>query len=162
MSMERSRGGVGRVDVARALWGTASERPVARTLASRRGAGETIMVVEDNPSLALVTTEMLASLGYRPVTARDGPSALAELERTKNVALLLTDVVLPKGMSGFELASTARQRWPDLPVIFVSGYINQTSTPDQVLTGATLLTKPVRSSQFADAIANALQKTVAQ
>jgi signal transduction histidine kinase/CheY-like chemotaxis protein len=162
ITSEPGRGAVVRLYLPRALSGTPSERPAARTLPSRRGAGETIMVVEDNPSLALVTTEMLASLGYRPVTAPDGPSALAELERTKNVALLLTDVVLPKGMSGFELASTARQRWPDLPVIFVSGYINQTSTPDQILTGATLLTKPVRSSQLAEAVANALQKTVAQ
>jgi signal transduction histidine kinase/CheY-like chemotaxis protein len=131
------------------------EPPIARARPTRHGAGETILVVEDNPSLVLVTAEMLTSLGYRPVTAPDARSALMELERTKDIDLLLTDVVLPKGMSGFELASVVRQRWPKLPVIFVSGFISHAPTPD-ALNGATLLTKPVRSLQLADAIADAL------
>jgi DNA-binding LytR/AlgR family response regulator len=67
---------------------------------------------------------------------------------------------LGKGMSGFGLASAAREHRPDLPVIFVSGFVNQAPTPD-ALRNATLLAKPVRSSQLADALADALQKTMA-
>jgi signal transduction histidine kinase/ActR/RegA family two-component response regulator len=162
ITSEPGRGAVVRLYLPRAVASLAIEQPVARTPPSRRGAGEAILVVEDNPTLALVTMEVLTALGYRPVTAPDGRSALAELERTQNVALLLTDVVLPKGMSGFELASIARRRWPDLPVIFVSGFVNETPTPDSILTRAALLSKPLRASQLADAIANVLQKAMAQ
>jgi signal transduction histidine kinase/ActR/RegA family two-component response regulator len=125
----------------------------------RRGAGEIILTVEDNPALAIVTAEMLTSLGYRPVTAPDARSALAELERTKDIALLLTDVVLPHGMDGIALAGVVRELRPDLPVIFVSGFIEHPARPDSPPLPAPLIPKPVRSSQLADAIAAALQRS---
>jgi CheY-like chemotaxis protein len=121
--------------------GTVTDQPLATVRPLPRGQGETILVVEDNPAVALATAEVVRSLGYRSATASDGRSALAELERTKDVALLLTDVVLAKGMSGFDLASAARERCPYLPVIFVSGFVNQAPTPD-ALRNATLLSKP--------------------
>jgi signal transduction histidine kinase len=158
ISSEAGRGTVVTLYLPRADSGKAAERSVATVRPLRRGEGETILVVEDNPSVALATAEVVRSLGYRPVTASDGRSALGELERM-HIALLLTDIVLGKGMSGFELASAARERRSDLPVIFVSGFVNQAPTPD-ALRNATLLAKPVRSSRLADALANALQKTV--
>jgi signal transduction histidine kinase/CheY-like chemotaxis protein len=140
----------------RAASGMATDQPTTATPPHRRGEGETILVVEDNPAVALATTEVIRSLGYRAVTVLDARSALGKLERAHDVALMLTDVVLGKGMSGFELASAARESQPDLPVIFISGYTNQPPTPDP-LHNATLLAKPVRASQLADAIADALQ-----
>ena len=143
----------------RATSGAATDQPVAPVPPLRRGAGETVLVVEDNPAVALATAEVVRSLGYRPVTASDARSALGELERSHDVALLLTDVVLAKGMSGFELASAAREYRPELPVIFVSGFVNQPPAPDP-LRNATLLTKPVRASQLADALADVLETSV--
>jgi signal transduction histidine kinase/CheY-like chemotaxis protein len=160
ISSEAGRGTVVTLYLPRAASGTAADRPVPSVRPLRRGEGETILVVEDNPSVALATAEVVRSLGYRPVTASDGRSALGKLERMR-IALLLTDVVLGKGMSGFGLASAAREHRPDLPVIFVSGFVNQAPTPD-ALRNATLLAKPVRSSQLADALADALQKTIAR
>jgi signal transduction histidine kinase/ActR/RegA family two-component response regulator len=159
ITSEAGRGTVVTLYLPRAASGTVVDQPLATVRPLRRGQGEAILVVEDNPAVALATAEVVRSLGYRPATASDGRSALAELERSKDVALLLTDVVLAKGMSGFELASAARERRPDLPVIFVSGFVNQAPTPD-ALRNATLLSKPVRSSRLADAIADALQKTM--
>jgi CheY-like chemotaxis protein len=150
-------GTVVRLYLPRAISGTAVEQP-ATAQPLRRGAGETILVVEDNASVALVTAEMLTSLGYRPITAPDGHSALAELARTKDVALVLTDVLLPRGMSGFALASAVQQFRPGLPIVFVSGFVNPAPVPDIGLKGAALLSKPVRSSRLADAIADALQQ----
>lgn len=156
---EAGRGTVVNLYLPRVTSGTAADQPVSAVPPLRRGAGETILLVEDNPAVALATAEVVRSLGYRPVTASDARSALSELERTHDVALLLTDVVLAKGMSGFQLASAAREHRPDLPVIFVSGFVNQPPTPDP-LRDATLLAKPVRASQLAEAIAYALQTSV--
>jgi len=136
--------------------GAVTERVPAAAQPVRRGSGETILVVEDNSSLALATAEMLTSFGYRPVVAPDGSAALAEFERHSDIALLLTDVVLPKGMNGFELATAVRTHRPTLPVIFVSGFVNEAATQDPSLRRATLLTKPVRASRLADALAEAL------
>jgi signal transduction histidine kinase len=136
--------------------GVATEQPATSSEPARHGSGEKILVVEDNSSLALVTTEMLIALRYRAVMVSDGPSALIELERTKDIALLLTDIVLPRGMSGIELATAARQLRPDMPVIFVSGFFNHASVPGYFPNETTLLTKPVRSAQLAEAIADAL------
>jgi signal transduction histidine kinase/FixJ family two-component response regulator len=152
-------GTVVRLYLPRASAEAASDQVPARHIELRRGAGEVILTVEDNPALAIVTAEMLTSLGYRPVTAPDARSALAELERTKDIALLLTDVVLPHGMDGIALAGVVRELRPDLPVIFVSGFIEHPPRPDSPPLPAPLIPKPVRSSQLADAIAAALYHT---
>jgi CheY-like chemotaxis protein len=159
ITSEPGSGTVVRLYLPRASTEAASDQAPARHVELRRGAGEIILTVEDNPALAIVTAEMLTSLGYRPVTAPDARSALAELERTKDIALLLTDVVLPHGMDGIALAGVVRELRPDLPVIFVSGFIEHPARPDSPPLPAPLIPKPVRSSQLADAIAAALQRS---
>jgi PAS domain S-box-containing protein len=82
---------------------------------------ETILVVEDDEALRDYTTEVLGELGYVVLEARDGPQALQILERHP-VDLLFTDVVMPGGMNGRELADEALRRRPELRVLFTTGY----------------------------------------
>jgi PAS domain S-box-containing protein len=82
---------------------------------------ETILVVEDDEALREYTTEVLRELGYGVLEARDGPSALEILER-HHVNLLFTDVVMPGGMNGRELADEAVRRRPGLRVLLTTGY----------------------------------------
>jgi CheY-like chemotaxis protein len=82
---------------------------------------ETILVVEDDEALREYTIEILTELGYGVLAARDGPSALALLDM-HHVDLLFTDVVMPGGMNGRELAKQAQVRRPELKVLYTTGY----------------------------------------
>jgi CheY-like chemotaxis protein len=82
---------------------------------------ETILVVEDDESLRSYTTEILAELGYRVLAAQNGASALQVLEGNQ-IDLLFTDVVMPGGMNGRQLADEAVRRRPGLKVLFTTGY----------------------------------------
>jgi PAS domain S-box-containing protein len=82
---------------------------------------ETVLVVEDDQALRGYTTETLSELGYKVLEARDGATALQALERN-HVDLLFTDVVMPGGMNGRQLADEALRRRPGLKVLFTTGY----------------------------------------
>jgi CheY-like chemotaxis protein len=93
-----------------------------RSLAMVRGAGETILVVEDEPDLRTYTTEALRDLGYRVLEAGDGRGALEIVEQHPEIELLFTDVVLAGGMNGRALSDEVSRRRPGLPVLFTTGY----------------------------------------
>jgi CheY-like chemotaxis protein len=82
----------------------------------------TVLVVEDDLQVREMTAEMLAHLGYRTLLAADGPEALAILRRERQVQLLFSDIVMPAGMSGLDLARAACRLRPDLKVLLSSGY----------------------------------------
>jgi signal transduction histidine kinase len=84
--------------------------------------GEAVLVVDDNGELRRVAARVLTGLGYRVSEAGDGPAALAQIDEGGKFDLLFTDVGLPKGMNGFDLAALARQRKPGLKVLFTTGY----------------------------------------
>jgi signal transduction histidine kinase len=90
--------------------------------ASASGGSERILVVEDDDSLREFSTGALIELGYRVVYAKSAPHALELLERDSNIDLLFTDVVLPDGMNGRQLADEARRRRPGLRVLYTTGY----------------------------------------
>jgi PAS domain S-box-containing protein len=92
------------------------------TATAPQGHGQAILVVEDEPALALAVVRILDGAGYRTLSANAGAQALA-LYAEHGCDLLLTDVVMP-GMSGRRLAELLRQRHPDLPVLYMSGYTN--------------------------------------
>lgn len=85
-------------------------------------AGEVVLVVEDDPRVRRVAIRRLTSLGYRVVEADNGPAAIGILDSGVTVDILFSDVVMPGGMSGFDLANLARERWPDLRIVLTSGY----------------------------------------
>lgn len=92
------------------------------TTESYRGDGQTVLVVEDDELVSQTTVAMLEELGYRPLEAINGASALALLDGTPDVALMFTDMVLPGGMNGAELAAAALRRRPGLKILYTSGY----------------------------------------
>jgi two-component system cell cycle sensor histidine kinase/response regulator CckA len=87
-----------------------------------RGDGRTVLVVEDEPALGRVVARILTGAGYRVLSALNGPEALA-MHAEHGCDLLLTDVIMPE-MTGRRLADLLRQRRPDLPVLYMSGYSN--------------------------------------
>lgn len=89
---------------------------------TRTDQHETILVVDDEPLVRMVVVEQLEELGYAVLEAEDAPSALKILNTRKLISLLVTDVGLPGGMNGRQLADAARQHRPDLKVMFITGY----------------------------------------
>lgn len=83
---------------------------------------ETVLVVEDDPDVREFLVATLGVLGYRVFQAEDGPQALALLDESPDIDLLLTDVVLPGGMNGRQVADQVRERLPEVKVLFTSGY----------------------------------------
>jgi PAS domain S-box-containing protein len=136
-----------------------AEPAVAAAIAVPPGksGGETILVVEDNPDVRRLVLRQLRDLGYAVIEAANGPLAMKILEDGAAVDLLFTDVVMPGGMTGRQLAEAARLKRPNLKTLFTSGY-----TEDSVLRlgkldpGVRLLSKPYRKHELATRIREAL------
>jgi signal transduction histidine kinase/DNA-binding response OmpR family regulator len=123
------------------------------------GAGRTILVVEDQPDTREVVATSLRRLGYRILTASDGAGARLALAGDETIDLLLTDVVMPNGVSGIELAQEARRLRQDLKIVVVSGYLRETHDRRDALADFVFLEKPFRQSELAETIAAALAGT---
>ncbi|MGJ4946789.1 ATP-binding protein [Bradyrhizobium sp. HKCCYLS20291] len=127
----------------------------------RSVTGERILVVEDNPLVCAMASTMLSSMGYVPVVVTSAAAAIVELERPQPIALLLTDIVLPDGVTGIELAQQARRRWQELPILFMSGFADPSLVPEEFRATTRLLAKPFRLGELSEAIASALAGKVA-
>ena len=137
---------------------TAAESPEAPKTTIHKGH-EAVLAVEDNEGLRRVVVRQLNELGYSVLEAPDGAAALKILER-EPVDLLFTDIMMPGGMSGYDLAKHAVARWPALKVLLTSGF------PETKLNGngnasvkMHLLTKPYRKDDLASALRKALDGT---
>jgi PAS domain S-box-containing protein len=86
------------------------------------GSGEHVLLVEDNPDVRLVTQNQLEALGYQVTAAPDGPAAVGALSAPGQFDLVLSDVVMPGGMSGFDLAAWVKSHRPEIQIILASGY----------------------------------------
>ena len=118
---------------------------------------ETILVVEDDESVRVVSVEALRELGYNVLNVADGPSALRIVERDQRIDLLFTDVVLPGGMSGAAVAAAVRERRPDIKVLFTTGYArNAIIHQGRLDKGVHLITKPYTFAQLAEKVRNVL------
>jgi two-component system cell cycle sensor histidine kinase/response regulator CckA len=84
-------------------------------------AGVTVLVVEDEPAVRAVVVRSLERGGFHVVQASDGAMALKEIDREGRPDLVLTDLMMP-GVGGTELARRLKARWPDLPILYMSGY----------------------------------------
>src|SRR5436305_1154965 len=111
-----------------------------------------ILIVEDDPEVLDVTVEMLRTLGWEVLTAPDAPSGLSVLRRDADIDVLFSDIVMPRGMNGVELAREARRLRPELRVLLASGY------PASALSAGNgageedefpFLSKPYRASELA-------------
>ncbi len=125
----------------------ARTKPVARQAV---GGTEAILVVEDEALVRDHVVQQLRALGYSVLSANDGPEALALLEAGAAVDLLFTDVVMPGGMSGRDLAERANSLRPGLRVLFTSGYTESSIFHQgRLQPGAELLSKPYRRDLLA-------------
>jgi PAS domain S-box-containing protein len=135
-----------------------STAPVAQSPLPIASAQELILVVEDDDDVRANTTMMLRELGHRVLEAPDGPGALRLLEDRTDVDLLFTDIGLPGGVNGRQLADRARLLRPDLKVLFTSGYaLNAMAHQGRLDPGLELLSKPFSFSQLAAKIRQVLK-----
>ncbi len=126
--------------------------------APRAGKGKTILLVEDQADVRDVMENALAGLGYRVLTASDGVAARQVLRREEAIDLLLTDAVMPHGVSGLDLAREARALRRDLGIVVVSGYLREALDRGRELADVVFLEKPFLLSQLADTVAAALAR----
>ena len=104
--------------------------------------GETILVVEDDPDVRSLVISLLQRLSYNILEAGDGAEALAALRVSSRIDLLLSDVVLPGGLSGPDLAAQVADRYPGIKVLFMSGYPDARHRRGPLVGNTELLGKP--------------------
>jgi DNA-binding NtrC family response regulator len=114
-----------------------------------------ILLVEDDETVAQATQDLLQNMGFDTRRAGDGMAALAFVESDPKLALVLSDVVMPGGVSGLDLARTLRDRRPELPVVLATGYSSRAS--EVVAEGFALVEKPYRRDVLAASLRSALE-----
>jgi PAS domain S-box-containing protein len=140
--------------------GTAAEdTPVEEDLRLPRAeAGETVLVVDDEPTVRMLVGETLADLGYQAVEAPDAASGLKVLESDVEIDLLITDVGLPGGMTGQQMVDVARVRRPHLKVLFITGYAENAAISNGNLEpGTHVLSKPFAIDKLAARIRSIIE-----
>jgi PAS domain S-box-containing protein len=113
------------------------------------GGREKILVVEDDPRVRRVTVSRLTSFGYEVIEAENGGEALSQLDRHSDIALLFTDVVMPGGLTGDELANRVRSERPHIPVLFTSGYAEPAIAGRELALSGSWLKKPYTARELA-------------
>ena len=114
------------------------------------GEGEVVLVIDDDPTIRMLVAEVLADLGYAVIEAVDGPGGLKVLESNAKVDLLITDVGLPGGMNGRQVADAARVNRPSLKVLFITGYAeNAVIGKGRLDNGMFVITKPFQMDVLA-------------
>jgi PAS domain S-box-containing protein len=137
----------------------APESEINEPLNPEAGQEETLLVVEDDDDVRAYSVDSLRELGYRVLETRDGPSALRLLDQEPRVDLLFTDVVLPNGMTGAQLAAQARTIRPSLKVLFTTGYArNAIIHHGRLDKGVDLIVKPFSFSDLAAKVRDVLDK----
>jgi PAS domain S-box-containing protein len=117
------------------------------------GQGETVLVIDDEPTVRMLVSEALSDLGYTAIEAEDGPSGLRVLNAGGRIDLLVTDVGLPGGLNGRQVADAARAARPDLKVLFITGYAeNAVLSHGHLDPGMHVMTKPFAMDALAGRI----------
>lgn len=122
------------------------------------GAGETVLVIDDEPTVRMLIVDVLEEAGYSAIEAEDGPSGLKVIQSTPQIALLITDVGLPGGMNGRQVADAARQLQPELKVLFITGYAeNAAISGGHLEPGMSVVTKPFVMADLAQKITEMIE-----
>jgi CheY-like chemotaxis protein len=130
----------------------------ASTTAPVPGGNELVLVVEDDALVRNFVIAQLHGLGYRTIAAPDSRTAMVHVENGEPFDLLFTDVILPGGMTGRQLADEVIKRRPGIKVLYTSGYTDNSIVHHGRLDqGVLLLTKPYRKSQLAQMVRQALR-----
>lgn len=115
----------------------------------RQSAG-VVLIVEDEPEVLAIACDIFDSLGYEVLTAIDAIAALDVLRSDTHLDVLFSDVVMPRGMNGLELAKESRRLRPDIKILLASGYPISTIPTQGLPDGASFISKPYRWTELAD------------
>jgi PAS domain S-box-containing protein len=121
-----------------------------RDSVQRTGDGKVVLVIDDEPTIRMLVAEVLEEAGYGVVEAADGPAGLKVLQSSGRIDLLVTDVGLPGGLNGRQVADAARVLRPDLKVMFITGYAENAAIGHGHLEkGMRVITKPFEMEDLA-------------
>jgi CheY-like chemotaxis protein len=123
-------------------------------------ADSAILVVEDDPRVSRATVGALEEMGYRPIACASGKEAVAILEREARIDLVITDIMMPE-MTGPELVREIGRRWPEIAVLFVTGYVGEAGDAEE-LSGHDILRKPFTVSALAGAVSTSLGRRLSE
>ena len=115
-----------------------------------RDTAGTVLIVEDEPAVLEVASDIFDSLGYDVVTATDANEALKVLNDSPSIDVLFSDVIMPNGMNGVELARKAREMRPDLKILLASGYPMSALPSEGLGAGTSFISKPYRWTELAE------------
>jgi signal transduction histidine kinase/CheY-like chemotaxis protein len=132
--------------------------PEARE-AVNRGTGEIVLVIDDEPSIRMLIMEVLKDHGYAGIEAGDGPTGLRLLQSDARIDLLITDLGLPGGMGGHEVAAEARRSRPDLKVLFITGFAENVFDDSELPAGTAVMTKPFVMSALGNRVRDLLDRS---
>ena len=125
----------------------------------RAEAGETVLVVDDEPTVRMLVGDTLAELGYQAIEAADATSGLKVLESDVKIDLLISDIGLPGGMNGKQMADKARLRRPDLKILFITGYAENAAVANGHLEpGMQVMSKPFAMDKLAARIRSIIEE----
>ena len=122
--------------------------PAPAATAEEEAARPRILVVEDNEDVRELAETMLGAAGYAVVSASSGERALELLDGEKNIDLLFTDVIMPGGMNGLQLAERVRERRPDTPILITTGYMEELPSSTGPTQPLGVLSKPYRQEEL--------------
>jgi CheY-like chemotaxis protein len=129
---------------------TLDEEPALSPPPGSAGEGEVVLVIDDEPTIRMLIGEVLAEAGYAVIEAPDGPAGLKVLNSNARIDLLITDVGLPGGMNGRQVADAARVTRPKLKVLFITGYAENAAVGSGRLEkGMFVITKPFQMEALA-------------
>jgi CheY-like chemotaxis protein len=133
------------------------EAPQSEKTGADRALGR-ILVAEDEHAVGAAIVTMLERAGYRVTHTASGDEAYSVFSKDPTFDLLLTDIVMPGKLQGTHLAQKIRHKWPDLPIVFMSGYASDAHMNcDGVKAGDIRLMKPVRRADLLAALVKALE-----
>jgi PAS domain S-box-containing protein len=133
--------------------GSRTDAAVRETNPNYDGHGETVLVVDDEPTVRMLIVDVLVEAGYKVLEAADGPQALRVLQSLSPIGLLITDVGLPGGMNGRQVADAGRMLRPNLKVLFVTGYAENAVVGNGILdSGMEIIAKPFSIDMLGDKI----------
>jgi PAS domain S-box-containing protein len=135
--------------------------PIESASPAAQGHGETVLVVDDEPTVRMLIKDVLLENGYVPLEAEDGAAALKLLESEMRIDLLITDVGLPGGVNGRQLADAARVFRKNLRVLFITGYAeNAVLSSGHLAAGMEVLTKPFVMATLGDKIRDLIARSL--
>ena len=120
--------------------------------------GETVLLVEDDEQVRAMAVESLEELRYTVLVARDARQALDHVDGSGRIDVMFSDVVMPGGMDGAQLAIEARRRRPTLKILLTSGYVGEPASEKMLAAGVDVLTKPYRRDELARTLRGVLGK----